>query len=283
MKRVDSAEPECCFDITVRAENGMEKVYRTLDILSIASAESMRGRATRVWKCCLLDKDGNPNLNETVILKDSWVDLPRPREGHLYQRISRLAVESGNTELVDSLTDVLLSMVCHGEVYIDDRPDYTKAVALGYDDYQLVYQTDHQKQKHSREFASQKGTKSHTGTIHTETPGSPNFHRKVHYRIVFSEVGKPLHQETSLYAVFSALHDVCFGKLSDHGSRPREGTDSTLSGLQTFHDLRFVHRDISSSNILIVDSVGKISDLEYIRKIDDIFTSHHNVRTVRSS
>ena len=44
------------------------------------------------------------------------------------------------------------------------------------------------------------------------------------------------------------------------------------------HDLRWVHRDVSADNILIVDGDAKLVDLEYCRTSTD--TAWHNVRTV---
>ena len=46
-----------------------------------------------------------------------------------------------------------------------------------------------------------------------------------------------------------------------------------LTALQAVHKCGWVHRDISSGNILLVDGVVKIADLEYAKKMDDE-TSH---------
>ncbi|KAJ3557295.1 hypothetical protein NM688_g1549 [Phlebia brevispora] len=67
---------------------------------------------------------------------------------------------------------------------------------------------------------------------------------QVHYRIVYGEVGEPLGDATSLSAVYSALLDV-------------------LNGLRALHKSGWVHRDLSIGNVLIVDGVGKLTDLEY--------------------
>jgi len=42
---------------------------------------------------------------------------------------------------------------------------------------------------------------------------------------------------------------------------------------------QYVHRDVSSGNILIVDGKAKLSDLEYAHIMGS--GGHHNVRTVR--
>ena len=58
--------------------------------------------------------------------------------------------------------------------------------------------------------------------------------------------------------------------LSRHANRP--------VALYILHSLGWVHRDISSGNILIVDDFIKIADLEYAKREDD--TSQHGIRTV---
>ena len=56
-------------------------------------------------------------------------------------------------------------------------------------------------------------------------------------------------------------------------------SNALISGLQAIHQAGWVHRDISSGNILMVDGVAKIADFEYAKKMSDI--SHHTLRTVR--
>ena len=50
-------------------------------------------------------------------------------------------------------------------------------------------------------------------------------------------------------------------------------------GLRILHKYNFVHRDISTGNILSVNGGGKLSDLEYCKKRDTSGT--HEIRTVR--
>ena len=50
-------------------------------------------------------------------------------------------------------------------------------------------------------------------------------------------------------------------------------------GLRAIHEAGYVHRDISTGNILIVEGVAKIVDLEYAKRKDEI--THHTIRTVR--
>ena len=90
-------------------------------------------------------------------------------------------------------------------------PDYTKALPQDHGTYLLKPLTDNQKQEASRASVTQMKISSHTGTIPTETPQSPQYPRKVHYRIVFEQVGIPLHKVTSLHDIFWALMYICDG------------------------------------------------------------------------
>ena len=53
-----------------------------------------------------------------------------------------------------------------------------------------------------------------------------------------------------------------------------------LSVLHALHRLGWVHRDISYGNVLIVEGRGKITDLEYSKRVNDN-TGPHGIRTVR--
>ncbi|PSS18947.1 hypothetical protein PHLCEN_2v3163 [Hermanssonia centrifuga] len=75
-------------------------------------------------------------------------------------------------------------------------------------------------------------------------------YHQVHHRIVFKEVGLPLSKVTSLLEVFNALGDV-------------------VDGLRCLHECGWVHRDISTGNVVIVDGIAKITDLEYATSDDE--------------
>jgi hypothetical protein len=56
--------------------------FRTTQILSSYGAESLRGRGTRVFEAVEIDGNGDPN-GSPVVLKDTWVDSDRTREGNI--------------------------------------------------------------------------------------------------------------------------------------------------------------------------------------------------------
>ncbi len=73
------------YDISVRSSDGEKFVYRTLDKISDSVAAMILGRGTRVWKAIEI-KSGEPH-GEPVVLKESWVDTDRMREGAVHQAI----------------------------------------------------------------------------------------------------------------------------------------------------------------------------------------------------
>ncbi|KAJ7135383.1 hypothetical protein C8R43DRAFT_615682 [Mycena crocata] len=93
------------------------------------------------------------------------------------------------------------------------------------------------------------GVEDHTLGVMTRgsTPptGIPHQPRK-HYRIVFKEVGVSVYDLRTLSEVMCALADA-------------------TRALRFLHELGFVHRDVSPGNILLVDGMGKLSDLESIQ------------------
>ncbi|CCM06760.1 uncharacterized protein FIBRA_09058 [Fibroporia radiculosa] len=85
------------------------------------------------------------------------------------------------------------------------------------------------------------------------------YHPKAHYRIVFEEVCDVLHQETSLIPIFSYL-------------------SQTALVLQFLHEAGWVHRDLSTGNILILNGKVKLADFEYAKRLDDQADAHE-IRT----
>ncbi|KIP02045.1 hypothetical protein PHLGIDRAFT_79694, partial [Phlebiopsis gigantea 11061_1 CR5-6] len=81
---------------------------------------------------------------------------------------------------------------------------------------------------------------------------------KIHYRLVYKEVGKTIDELRSMHDVFRCLGDI-------------------VKGLYHLHASGYVHRDISVGNILIVNGKGKLGDVEYAKAEND--DSSHDIRT----
>ena len=194
---VDEKEGEARYDILVRSENGQERVYRTLDMLSSAGEDHLLCRGTRVWKAILLENGVETGL--PVALKDSWVEENREREGHINAQIRKTAAELSRNasnfvasasfirqrskapreDILQTIDKTMMTVLAHGDVFIAGNFDRTKEVP---------------------------------GESSCEEHRPPeNKVRLVHYRVVCQEVGKPLADEVSLAAIFKALTDVVSG------------------------------------------------------------------------
>ena len=88
------------------------RIFRTVELLSSVGAEHLRGRGTRVWK--VHEVVGERLSEETYVLKDTWIDSDRMREGHIMAEIRNSATKK-EKELIE---DALLTMEVHGDVYV---------------------------------------------------------------------------------------------------------------------------------------------------------------------
>ncbi|KAJ3524187.1 hypothetical protein NM688_g8604 [Phlebia brevispora] len=216
------------YDITVYTDDGLTRVYRTLQLISDSGAQTIRGRGTRVWKVVRVE-DGEEH-GEPMVLKDTWVDTNRRREGTTLDEIRNAERIPDHQVFVDR---IFLTREWDGDVFqdaartiIDSTPDFTPSP----DDLPQ---------------SPRMSTPSASGSTSVEQRAVVP---KVHYRIVFKEVCKPVHSETSLRKIFVALAQ-------------------TAAGLQLMHQAGWVHRDISTGNILLgEDGTARLMDLEYTRK-----------------
>ncbi|CCM06342.1 uncharacterized protein FIBRA_08597 [Fibroporia radiculosa] len=85
------------------------------------------------------------------------------------------------------------------------------------------------------------------------------YHPRAHYRIVFKEVCTALHQEISLCPVFDYL-------------------SQTALVLRFLHEAGWVHRDLSTGNILVLNGNIRLADFEYAKRLDES-SSSHDIRT----
>ncbi|KAF9236967.1 hypothetical protein BU15DRAFT_63578 [Melanogaster broomeanus] len=88
--------------------------------------------------------------------------------------------------------------------------------------------------------------------------GFPEIHHKQHFRLVFEEIGQPIYALRSLRDVSGTL-------------------DYAVKGLQYMHEAGWVHRDISSANVLRFEDRGLLMDLEYAKRMNS--SESHGVRT----
>ncbi|CAE6383769.1 unnamed protein product [Rhizoctonia solani] len=261
--------PPVAYDITVRQSDKIKKVYRTVEILSDIGAESLIGRGTRVWKVQELDDNGE-RFGPFYALKDVWVHDDRPMEHDTLAEIKKQQ---------PSYERHFLTVLCAGfaTVKIGDssRPDNTKGTIRRGHDFSLTNQvlrpratiTENQDNSRKRKAPSTSGTAyefiQYTPTARREDRWNHGYLSRTsrqHYRIVFKEVGVPVHRLRNYQDIITAITG---------GSE----------GLYAIHLTNQIHRDISSGNIMLVQEDGKeargvIIDLEYIQRLDSTIDSH---------
>ncbi|KAK7042396.1 hypothetical protein R3P38DRAFT_2890283 [Favolaschia claudopus] len=185
-----------------------DSVYITTRLLSDHGKGSICGRATRVWEAY---REDDPKRT-SVALKDVWVAVDAVQEGHqlleLHEKLRGLKLHPG---LPHPPERYFLTLVEHNFVQTSD----------GVDDDTLLM-------------------------TRGATPQGLSFRCLKHYRIVFEEVGTPIHRLETLSEVMRSLADA-------------------IRALQLLHQLGLVHRDVSAGNILVVDGVGRLTDLEFMR------------------
>lgn len=112
------------YDIAVFVSPKEKRWYRTQRLVSNIGAEAARGRGTRVWEVALLDERNEPTGHPRV-LKDCWIDDDRTREGEIIRQI-RLSAKTEEHER--AFKDYLLTVECHGDVFIGEHKDQTHSL-----------------------------------------------------------------------------------------------------------------------------------------------------------
>ncbi|KAJ6511303.1 hypothetical protein C8R47DRAFT_729777 [Mycena vitilis] len=184
-------------------------VYVTKGLLSDRCADAVCGRTTRVWEAY---REGDPE-RASVALKDLWASVDTVQEGS-----QLLELHDQLRSLADPATprppaEYFLTVLNHGFVQ----------TSYGVDDHTFDVMT--------------RGERPPTGMPHRP---------RKHYRIVFKEVGTPVHRLQTLSEMMHALADAA-------------------RALSLLYRLGLVHRDVSAGNILFVDGQGKLTDLEYLK------------------
>ncbi|EED78862.1 predicted protein [Postia placenta Mad-698-R] len=254
-------------DIDVQDQDGTVVRYRTIRWLSDEGANGLRGRGTRVWEVCIFDNDEEGD--ERFALKDQYIDADRQREGMIIEELRNAKTKKSIRDIIDRS---LLTVERHGDVYVEGMHDHTRNLMTrrGEPNPYLSFKLQ-QIPEDGETMTAKLSKQAPAGVGHYQTPEELRtapaqkiytYHPKVHYRIVFKEVCKPLREYTSLKEVFEILINAAFA-------------------LVALHELGWVHRDISIGNSLgfVVNGVlyCKLSDLEYAKRMND--RSGHEIRT----
>ncbi|GJE97362.1 hypothetical protein PsYK624_135780 [Phanerochaete sordida] len=233
-----------------------DKWYRTQRLISAIGAESPRGRGTRVWEVRELDKCGGTESGPSLVLKDSWVDQDRPREAKILDDIRASVTSKGDWKL---LKQHLLTVRNSADVLVEGVPDdmrfvMRRAIVPIWEETIPVKKDLHANKQ------SQDEPHPPVAAVVPERASEQHvvYHRKVHHRVVFKEMGTTIMEVGTFTQAFSALGQV-------------------IKALKILHKYGWVHRDISSGNILVVANTAKLADVEYAKRETD--DSMHDVRT----
>ncbi|EKM53007.1 uncharacterized protein PHACADRAFT_124468 [Phanerochaete carnosa HHB-10118-sp] len=253
IRRLTTPDGHTQLEITVN-----NKKYRTLRLISSIGADSLRGRGTRVWEVVQVDGDGN-FVAGPFALKDSWVDSDRVRE---WQILHRIRVSGSNERHNTCFENHLPHILEHWDVLVNDSPDDTHNT--------MRRAVDATISTHRRALpvlinpsVRQKVMSKHPAVGAFNMPEATkqplDFAAKTHHRVVFKGVGKSIVEVESMEEAFRHLRRA-------------------VLVLCCLHECGWVHRDISSGNILVVGKNVVISDVEYAKRMSDT-TVHTGVRT----
>ncbi|KAK0440759.1 hypothetical protein EV421DRAFT_2036642 [Armillaria borealis] len=225
------------------------ETYRTVECLSSFRASGIMSRATRVWT---VRKLGDWKKRECA-LKDFWIPLDSKTESEIQQDIfKRIEEKDPDAKKNPTLYKQYFMDIKACEVVI--RTDKTADAIAPLLNPCRLYDV---KRRLSSSAASRRSTSIFSNTadpVGGHLSGRTQHHHsqrvytgRKHVRVLFSEVGTPLDKVQDQKMLFTGLFHA-------------------YQGLKYLHLASYVHRDMSSGNILLCSgSRGKISDLEYAK------------------
>ncbi|CAE6457451.1 unnamed protein product [Rhizoctonia solani] len=247
MELVPSHDPDTApsYNVTIRNSDTEEvTTYRTLDIISGAGADSMVGPGTRLWVVQkLVDNEAH---GPCYTLKDTWIHEDCTPE-HVHLKVMRKAQPAYCQHFPTPLDHGFSSSgAATGKtLHLTSLVATNKVLVI------LSFSTNVRTQKNP----NGPRLEQYHGF------GNPSEQPRRHYRIVFEEVGKPVEDLRNFGDIFTTIL-------------------GGLEGVRAMHLCKYVHRDISSGNILLVPPSGLFGQrgvlmgLEYAEKMDDPRVPH---------
>ncbi|CAE7187839.1 unnamed protein product [Rhizoctonia solani] len=256
----DNSKLEPVYDITIyNSKTKDTAIYRTIDVISDAGADNSVGRGTRVWSTQEM-KDGKP-VGPVYVLKGIWVHPGRPAEHAILEEIREKQPEYSR---------YFLTPVNHGFAPLEPTNAsvlFDTHSPLGRKrDWKPTGQVLGMQTNDSMDAKTPSGTRNSVGPELVSKPAEEEFRgfRRLStdsrqlYWIVFKERGTPVHDLTDFTDIFTAIRGA-------------------WEGLHAIHLCDYVHRDVSSGNVLLVPASpldnlperGVIMDLEYCKKVTD--------------
>ena len=200
------------FVFTIHPDNDKQspRRFQTRQLISSSNAGSLLGRGTRVFEAVEIDGNGNPN-GSPVVLKDTWVDSDRTREGNV---IALLHTEA-NCEDRELIENHFLTTICHGDVWteLDICDDTANSLMRGLDitsDHVSLFKL--QVNPFMRTYESRSGSESSQERSRVRAPHPHlRYTHKTHYRIVFKEKGITIDRVKKLSDVMKLLSETVGG------------------------------------------------------------------------
>ena len=251
------------------------KTYRTQRLISSAGADTLQGRGTRVWEVKEVDARGRV-FGPSMVLKDAWVDYARDREAIILQKIRNSAKTPRHATAFDRY---LLHVVEFGDVpSVNGSPDDTQTIICRGKPPEHKWRMRVLKDMKATSTTDAKLPPKKALIIEPEPAEKLIVYpRRVHHRVVFSEVGKTILEAETLPAAFEILKDILIGKSLPFIVGGLLWLTSTPV-LGAMHACGWVHRDVSAGNVLVHEGIGKLADVEFAKAESD--TGSHSVRTV---
>ncbi|KAF8557267.1 hypothetical protein OG21DRAFT_1520545 [Imleria badia] len=260
---------EIQYDITFDGKDGPPSVYRTVKILADFGADALKGRGTRVFKAYDIQRSP-PTEGDYVVIKDSWRDHDRLREDQIIEKVFEDIAKCNPDDpgAVIEAKKYFLTVLRAEDIMIDDKIDNTLRL---FHDIDMPPDCPRHKVSPEKEPSLRLHVSS-TGHVplvplqeeilacqNIPTVKVGDIYHKIHFRVVFAELGEPIFNLETLGDVLETL-------------------EHALKGLQLMHGAGWVHRDISAGNVLRCGRQGKIVDLEYAKALNSS-GENHDVRT----
>lgn len=206
--------PHRRYDIVVRHQDDdgsiLATTFRTEKLISNVGAQAIRGRGTRVWRVRKL-LNGKVS-GKTMVLKDCWIYSDQKREADVLEEIKASARDDDDRRVFNRH---LLTVVCHGDVYIDEETDSTSRGAKIPVEHGW-YDLGHVRSQPGQATNPPVPIGSTMATISTDLSAprtAAQYENKIHYRIVFTEVAEPIDSIRSACFTFFYLSQILNGAL----------------------------------------------------------------------
>ncbi|TFY75296.1 hypothetical protein EWM64_g8715, partial [Hericium alpestre] len=229
-----------------------EEEFVLFHALSLARAEVIRGRATRIWKAWRMADMASPAKERPVfVFKDTWRDQRRGLEGNLYNHAGKggpgvARVYSYGEVRINGRVDDTLHMIRKGvkgqgkPLNLKTAQPKPKTIDPTHEDTYRLPSSGHFDEWSQDRF---------------ENEVDPRIERvqrnRIHSRLVMASFGYPLIKFANLLELLTALRDA-------------------IAGHQWLYERGILHRDISIGNILITgledSDQGILIDLDYAIK-----------------